>query len=279
MFLSGGRRRPRRERHLTPAGGVSDPALHHHPLSSVKSAFDSPRPASAQTDSREAVVLLHGVALPSLVMTRVAGTLRRAGYRVVNVGYPSRTMPIREIAAQYFPQQLRRHGIESAGRVHFVTHSMGGLVLRLYFQEHRPRNLGRVVMLGPPNHGSAASDYAATHWLFRRIGGINLPALGVGDTSVARSLPAADFALGIIAGTQSFHGLFAHQLHGVNDGAVTVDSARLDGMRDFLTVPHSHTLMLWRAGALAQVLAFLRDGLFARVTPPSISARPAGGVE
>lgn len=223
--------------------------------------------AAAAPDSRETVVLLHGVAMPSLVMTRVAGTLRRAGYRVVNVGYPSRTMPIREIAAKYLPRQLRRHGIERAVRVHFVTHSMGGLVLRLYLQEHRPENLGRVVMLGPPNHGSAAADFAATHWLFRRVAGINLSALGTGAMSVARTLPAADFDLGIIAGTQSFHGLFAHQLHGANDGAVTVDSAKLDGMRDFLTVPHSHTLMLWRAEVIAQVLCYLRDGRFTHDGP------------
>ena len=220
--------------------------------------------SAAAPDSRETVVLLHGVAMPSLVMARVAGTLRRAGYRVVNVGYPSRTMPIREIAAKYLPEQLQRHGIERAGRVHFVTHSMGGLVLRLYLQEHRPENLGRVVLLGPPNHGSAAADYAAKHWLFRRVAGVNLSALGTGVRSVAPTLPAADFDLGIIAGTKSFHGLFARALHGVNDGAVTVESAKLGGMRDFLAVPHSHTLMLWRADVLAQVLAFLRDGRFTR---------------
>lgn len=226
---------------------------------------------AADSAPRETVVLLHGVAMPSVIMQRAAGALRREGYRVINLGYPSRTMPIERIARDYLPAQLQAHGVDAAPRVHFVTHSMGSLVLRLYLQEHRPANLGRVVMLGPPNHGSAAADYAASRRLLRWVGGVNLPALGTGGDAITRKLPAADFDVGVIAGTRSIHGLFSRVLRGENDGAVTVESARLEGMKDFLTLPRSHTLMLWRRDVLAQIGVFLREGKFARPTPTGVS--------
>jgi hypothetical protein len=236
------------------------------PLTSAHAA--APQPG-------ETVVLLHGVAMRPFSLGRIAAALRRDGYRVVNLGYPSRTLPLEQIARHHLPAQLRAHRVDAAARVHFVTHSMGGLVLRLYLQEQRPANLGRVVMLGPPNHGSAAADYAATRRLLRWIGGVNLPALGTGEAAVARWLPAADFEVGVIAGTRSIHGLFRRVLRGENDGTVTVESARLEGMKDFLALPRSHTLMLWRRDVLAQARAFLRDGKFSRPAPAGATAPAA----
>ncbi len=228
----------------------------------------TPLAATSNTEPAETVVLLHGVAMPALVMRRIAASLRADGYRVANLGYPSRTMPLEQIARDYLPAQLRAHGADTAPLLHFVTHSMGSLVVRLYLRDHRPANLGRVVMLGPPNHGSIAADRAAQHGVFRRMAGVNLPRLGTGEDGVARSLGRADFELGIIAGSSTINPLFTRWLTGPHDGAVTVESAKLDGMRDFIVVPHSHTVMLWRTPVIAQARAFLRDGKFARVTPP-----------
>jgi hypothetical protein len=56
--------------------------------------------------------------------------------------------------------------------------------------------------------------------------------------------------------------VFGKVLAGKNDGAVTIESARLEGMRDFLVVPYSHTVMLWREEVVQQVITFLRDGQF-----------------
>ena len=218
--------------------------------------------ASAQSDPRETVVLLHGVAMPALVMRRVARTLERDGYRVINLGYPSRTLPIEQIAADYLPARLAARGIADAPRLHFVTHSMGSLVLRLYLRDHRPANLGRVVMLGPPNHGSRAADHAAQHAFFRLIAGRNVARLGTGPQAIVRMLGPADYDLGIIAGNRSNNPLFARWLDAPNDGAVTIESARLEGMKDFIILPYSHTPMLWRSAALAQVSAYLHYGRF-----------------
>jgi len=213
-------------------------------------------------DRRECVVLLHGVGMGAWVMSPLASALEEAGYRTLNLSYPSRQLPIEQIAGEWLPVKLREGGVEAAPRVHFVAHSMGSLVTRLYLRDHRPANLGRVVMLGPPNHGSAAADRSSRNAFLRALMGVNLPRLGTGEAAIARQLGPADFELGIIAGKSALNPLFGKDLGTEHDGAVTVESARLEGMRDFIVLPHSHTVMLWRSAVHAQVLAFLRDGRF-----------------
>jgi triacylglycerol lipase len=215
-------------------------------------------------DRRECVVLLHGVALSGWAMNPLARALEEAGYRTINVSYPSRTLAIDAIARDFLPAQLRAHQVEQAPRLHFVAHSMGSLVVRAYLQEHRPPNLGRVVMLGPPNHGSAAADRAADFAIMRRVIGVNLGRLGQGPDGISPRLPPADYDLGIIAGTAHINPMFDEVLGGEHDGVVTLTSARLAGMSDFIALPHSHTVMLWRRAVHAQVIAFLRDGRFRR---------------
>jgi len=217
----------------------------------------------ADTDPRECVVLLHGIGMGAWVMHPLAVALEEAGYRPLNLSYPSRTLPIEQIAGEWLPARLREGDIASAPRVHFVVHSMGGLVTRLYLRDHRPANLGRVVMLGPPNHGSAAADRSSQSAFLRALMGVNLPRLGTGEAAIAHHLGPADFELGIIAGQSALNPLFRQDLGAEHDGAVTVESAKLAGMRDFIVLPHSHTVMLWRSAVHGQVIAFLRAGRFA----------------
>jgi pimeloyl-ACP methyl ester carboxylesterase len=226
---------------------------------------------STEVDARECVVLLHGVGLAGWVMAPLAHSLEAAGYRTLNLSYPSRTRPIEQLALEWLPAELRAAGVDHAPRVHFVAHSMGSLVTRLLLRDARPANLGRVVMLGPPNHGSAAADRARENAVLRWFMGVNLVALGTGPESITRRLGPADFDLGIIAGDRHLNPLFNTALGTTHDGAVTVDSARLDGARDFIVLPHSHTAMLWRRAVHAQVIAFLRDGRFQRSAAPADS--------
>lgn len=220
--------------------------------------------SAADTPGPDCVVLLHGIGLRAWTMRRIETALQADGYRTLNLSYPSRRMPIEEIAGTWLPAQLAQHGANRAPRLHFVTHSMGSLVLRKFLADARPDNLGRVVMLGPPNQGSAAADVARGNALLRLFLGDNLGRLGTGGDAVVRTLGPADFEVGIIAGNASLNPLFGRALGGPHDGVVSVASARLEGMRDFLVVPHSHTVMLWRTAVADQVRAFLRDGKFAR---------------
>jgi len=221
----------------------------------------------AATPEPDCVVLLHGIGMRGFVMNRLATALTAQGYRVVNISYPSREMAFEKLAGEYLPAQLKKHDVARAPRLNFVTHSMGSLIVRKLIQDARPANLGRVVMIGPPNHGSAAADEAKQNLLLGEYLGENLARLGTGENSIAGTLGPADFDVGIIAGEVALNPMFGDALAGKNDGAVTVESAKLEGMRDFIAVPYSHTVMLWRDEVIAQAIAFLRDGQFTH--PPA----------
>lgn len=221
-----------------------------------------PAAAPAPRDDRPCVVLLHGVAMSGWTMRPIARALERDGYRVINLSYPSRKMPLEQLATEFLPRELEKRGALAAPRLDFVTHSMGGILLRLSLRDRRPANLGRVVMLGPPNHGSPAADRAARRGWMRAVMGVNMPRLGTGADGIVRTLGPADFEVGVIAGSSLLNPMFKRDMSGVHDGVVTAESAKLAGMRDFRVVPHSHTVMLWRRAVIDDVRAFLREGRF-----------------
>lgn len=224
----------------------------------------TPMSATEKPVEPDCVVLLHGIGMRSYVMKRIEAALRTDGYRTVNISYPSRRMPFEELAGEYLPAHLKKHDVARAPKLHFVTHSMGSLIVRKLIQDARPANLGRVVMVGPPNHGSTAADVAKDNALLKKFLGGNLVRLGTGEDAIVKTLGAADFEVGIIAGEVPVNPVFGKALGGKNDGAVTIESAKLEGMKDFLVVPYSHTLMLWREEVVDQVRAFLREGKFMR---------------
>lgn len=237
---------------------------------------------AAATPEPDCVVLLHGIGMRSFVMNRIESALKEDGYRVVNISYPSRQMPFEELAGEYLPKHLKAAHVARAPRLHFVTHSMGSLIVRKLLQDARPANLGRVVMIGPPNHGSTAADAAKENALLSKFLGGNLVRLGTGEDAIARTLGPANFDVGILAGDVAINPVFGPALGGKNDGAVTIESAKLEGMSDFIVVPYSHTLMLWRTEVINQVRAFLRDGKFtpkASAVAPGGASRPPGGLD
>lgn len=210
----------------------------------------------------DTVVLLHGIGMQGYVMKRLETALTAKGYRVVNISYPSREMPFEKLAGEYLPAQLAAADVTRAARLNFVTHSLGSLIVRKFLHDSRPPNLGRVVMIGPPNHGSTAADEAQQYALLSEFMGENLARLGTGENSIVSTLGPADFEVGIIAGEVAINPVFGRVLEGRNDGAVTVESAKLEGMRDFIVVPYSHTVMLWRDEVIEQTIAFLHEGKF-----------------
>lgn len=235
---------------------------------------NSPAGDRGAAAARDTVVLLHGLGRTSFSMSHLAAELGREGYRVVNLSYPSRTKSLEQLATQWLPEQLAALGASTAAgsglasaRVHFVTHSMGGIVVRLWLREcGAPANLGRVVMLAPPNSGSEISDRLERFPPFRWFTGANGRRLTTEPDALPRSLgawPEERVALGVIAGDRALNPLMAAWLPAPNDGKVTVASTHLAGERDHVVVPYSHTWLAWRRGAIAQVKAFLRDGKFA----------------
>ncbi|ATC66073.1 acetyltransferase [Nibricoccus aquaticus] len=202
-------------------------------------------------------------------MARLASSLRRDGYRVINVSYPSRSVPLEELAATWLPDLLRAHKADTAPRLHVVTHSMGGILLRLYLRDHRPANLGRLVMIAPPNHGSEVAEKLRNNCLFHLFTGKNGRRLGTGPESLPLTLgPLENTDLGIIAGSRSLNPLFSAWIGRPSDGKVAIESTKLEGMSDHLVLPISHTWLQYRTPVITQVAAFLRDGKFHQSTAP-----------
>ncbi|MBR0711580.1 alpha/beta fold hydrolase [Bradyrhizobium liaoningense] len=216
------------------------------------------REAPQSGDARcPGVVLLHGIARTSASLTKLERALQASGFTALNIDYPSRSKPIAAIADDIHPAVARF--AERDAPLHFVAHSMGGLVARAYIARHRPARLGRVVMLGTPNSGSEVADLLSGSRLYRAFYG---PA-GLELTTAIRALPSVDYPVGVIAGSRFIDpvaGLLV--LPKPNDGRVSVQSAMLAGMTDHIVVKASHTGLPRHAAAIEQTIAFLRDGRF-----------------
>jgi pimeloyl-ACP methyl ester carboxylesterase len=233
-------------------------ALNLATASPSRAATFAPEPSAAA--SPEVVVLVHGLLRSDRSMAPLAKSLEDAGYRTVSLDYPTTKLPPEELV-EYVDREVSECCSE-AGRVHFVTHSLGGLVVRGVIARHRPAALGRVVMLAPPNHGSEWVDRFGSLSLFRMILGPTAVELGTAPQGFPQRLPPPDYEVGVIAGTTSYRLGADSVLGGANDGTVSVASTRLDGMTDFATVEESHTFIM-RSDTVAELVrTFLRAGRF-----------------
>jgi pimeloyl-ACP methyl ester carboxylesterase len=225
--------------------------------------WTAPRPAATEAHVRDRVVLLHGIARSAASMTPLADALTEVGYQVRNQDYPSRREDLEHLAdivwsdAGAFIEQ-------PGGRTHFVTHSMGGLLARIIIARHRPRNLGRVVMLGPPSQGSEIADLLAGNPLYRWFFGPAGAELGTAPAARLQALlGSVDYSLGIIAGDRAFDPLGWLMINGPNDGRVAVGRTAVAGAADHLTLHVTHTFMMRDKTVIRQTIQFLREGRFA----------------
>lgn len=207
------------------------------------------------------VVLLHGIARTSRSLRKLEEALKSSGFATCNLDYPSRKKSLHDLAAEINPAIM--NFAEKIGPIHFVGHSMGGLLIRVYLAKYRPVRLSRVVMLGTPNGGSEVADLLKGLSIYRAFYGPAGLQLLTGQDQTLACLPPLDYEVGVIAGTRSIDPISSFfVLPKPNDGRVSVQSSKLAGMADHMTIKASHTRLPGHPTAIEQTIAFLREGRF-----------------
>ncbi|KPQ07785.1 MAG: Alpha/beta hydrolase family [Rhodobacteraceae bacterium HLUCCA12] len=225
---------------------------------------------TATPASADCVVLLHGLSRTEASMWMIEEVLEFHGYSIVNEGYPSNEAPIADLV-EHVGQAVAQCGSQ---RTHFVTHSMGGILTRAWLRDNRPPQMGRVVMMAPPNHGTEIVDDLREMEVLpdllpdlmpevlEFLHGPAVGELGTGASSIPNQLPPVDYDLGVIAGNRAISPLGPMMIDGQNDGTVSVESTRIEGMADHIVLPTTHSLMMMNPLVIAEILEFLRNGAF-----------------
>ena len=214
--------------------------------------------------AQEEVILLHGLCRTSRSLVKMERALTEAGYKVRNVDYPSRNMSIQKLADNAIGKAVADCQQNGATKIDFVTHSLGGILVRSYLARHTIPSLGRVVMLAPPNQGSEVVDKLGWLFLFKWINGPAGNELGTDENSVPNKLGAANFTLGIIAGDRSINRVNSLLIPGCDDGKVSVGRTKLAGMTDHIVIHAAHPFIMKNREAIRQTIQFLHTGNFDR---------------
>lgn len=224
------------------------------------------------TESRDCVVLLHGLNRSYRAMAKIATSLQEAGYTTANVDYPSQKGNVEELAPMAVNEGLEKCREANAEKIHFVTHSFAGILLRYAHTQSPIPDLGRVVMLAPPNQGSKLVDITRNWPTFDLFSGEAGLQLGTDENSIPSQLGPVDFDLGVIAGTGTINLLFSALLPLPNDGKVSVENTKVAGMNDFLVVGNSHHYIVSSDIVIQNTKAFLQAGKFLDSGDPESTA-------
>ena len=197
------------------------------------------------------VVLVPGLWMPGLAMALIAARLRRAGFRTQSFVYSGRE-PL-EAALERLALLVRERS------VHFVGHSLGGVLIFDLLQSHREIAAGRVVLLGAPVRGCFAGRRLGSGALGRWMLGACAPRWEKRHARWQRPE-----ALGVIAGTLPLGlGRALGALPGENDGVVCAEETVVEGMTDRALVRQGHSMLAVSGRVAALVEQFLRAGRFA----------------
>lgn len=199
-------------------------------------------------NNKDYVVLLHGFWRTARSMSKIEKVLMKKGYAVINLDYPSRREKIEKLSNDYLKKCIEKRCTDKSKKIHFVTHSMGGIIVRYFLSKHELPNLGKVIMIAPPNKGSKLADYLSSFPILITILGPALKQLSTAKNSLPNKIVPPQYPVGIIAGKY--------------DEKVPVESAKIKNMQDFLLVPSTHTYIMDSNRVIKAVQRFLEEGKF-----------------
>lgn len=214
---------------------------------------------------KELVVLMHGIGHSMINLYRMELRLKRAGYETLNLTYPSLRHRISDLSLWLRERLQEKQVWITYHKVHFVAHSMGGLVSGFYLQDYKEDipvgKLGRVVMLSTPHGGSEVADALKDLWLYKFVFGPAGQELTT-DQRPSRQI-SPYYELGIIAGTKHWlYPLGMRFIPALHDGCVSVKNTKLKGMSDHIALPVLHGFMGWNKQVCKQAQHFLENGGF-----------------
>ena len=234
---------------------------------------------SGEDRIHDCVVLIHGLSRTAKSFQKMEDHLKQAGFNVLNIDYPSREYDIQTLTAKFIRPATRDHCTDKEKKIHFVTHSMGGIIVRYFLQTYPLENVGRVVMLSPPNQGSQVVDFLKEKAVVREIMGPAFDQLSTDTDAFVNTLDGIDAEVGIITGNQSINWINSVIIPGEDDGKVSVDHARMKNMKDFLVVERTHPFIMNADEVLDAVVNFIETGKFnppdSESVPPQHPDRPA----
>lgn len=214
-------------------------------------------------NSGDYVILLHGLNRSSRSLSKLANTLAEEGYQVINFSYPSRKYDIDALASLFLGNLIKKYCLNKKKKIHFVTHSLGGIIVRKYLQDTPIINIGRTVMITPPNHGTKLIDFLkqipVLNWILGRAG----KQLSSDTSSYVNKLhKKVNFDAGIIAGSQSYNPISYFLLDSKNDGTITVSSTKITGMKDFIEIKTGHFFAPNNDEVIKNAVNFINYGFF-----------------
>ena len=209
------------------------------------------------------VVLIHGVTKWPNTMAKAARHLNSQGFHTIQIDYPATRFELGTLIDRYIHPVVAGPAADKSRRVHFVGHSMGCIVIRHYLTERRPPNLGRVVMLAPPNSGIKLIDSVGTMRLVKWYTGPVGQQLGTGKDSLPNRLGPIDYETGVIMGRNPHYLYFLSPITGYRgDGILRVRRGRVEGAKAFTTVNTNHIELNHNPEVSALACAFLKSGKF-----------------
>ena len=213
-------------------------------------------------EETECVILLHGLARTESSMLKQEFHLTNHGYHVVNMGYASREKDIQTLSEETISEAINECEKVNPAKIHFVTHSMGGILVRYYLSVNKMEKLGRIVMLSPPNKGSETVDKLKDLFLFKWLNGPAGQQLGTEKESIPNRIGPVNYEVGIIAGDKTVNPILSMIIPGEDDGKVSVERTKLNGMKDFLVVHEAHPFIMNDEEIINQVIYFIENGIF-----------------
>lgn len=212
--------------------------------------------------SDEFVIILHGLRGSSRSFLKMQKVLSAQGFSVCLVDYPSTRDSLGVLADSAIAGAVRLCRQAGAKKIDFVAHSMGAILVRYYLRQKKIPELGRVVLLSPPNHGTEVVDAFAWSALFRKFNGPAGMAIGAAPDGLVQSLGPPDYEVGVIMSTRSINPLASLFISGKDDGRVSIESAKLEGMKDFALVSSNHHVIMKKEKTIEKVVQFLKYGTF-----------------